>query len=206
MRARLPALILAALVCGPLLGDFAVAQGPATADPKAERRPLRPTAPDRGKRLDMLFEALKRAPDAEIAKAVEQRIEATMAQSGSDTADLLMVRARTALEAKDHDLAVELLDAVIGFKPDFVEAWARRATLHYVKKDIAASLADLRVVLAREPRHFGALTGLGVILQDLGEDKRALDAFRRAMAVHPHLQTVPEFIKKLEEKVEGRDI
>jgi hypothetical protein len=61
-------------------------------------------------------------------------------------------------------------------------------------------------VLAREPRHFGALTGLGVIMQDIGQDKHALAAFRRAIEIYPFLQSVPDFIKKLEVKVEGQDI
>jgi tetratricopeptide (TPR) repeat protein len=179
---------------------------PATPDLRADRRPARAPRTDRKARLDALFEVLRRAPDAEIAKAVEQRIEATLLQSGSDTADLLMVRANAAIQAKENELALELLDAVITFEPNYTEAWARRASLHFARKDIANSLADLRVVIAREPRHFTALTGLGVIFQDLGEDKRALEAFRRAMEVHPHLKAIPDLIKKLTDKVEGRDI
>ena len=61
-------------------------------------------------------------------------------------------------------------------------------------------------MLAREPRHFGALSGLGIILQELGDDKGALEAFRRAVAVHPHLERIPDLVKKLTEKVEGREI
>ena len=61
-------------------------------------------------------------------------------------------------------------------------------------------------MLAREPRHFGALAGLGMIMQDLGDDKRALDAFRKALAINPHLERVPDLVKTLSEKVEGRDI
>ena len=68
------------------------------------------------------------------------------------------------------------------------------------------SLADIQQVLLREPRHFGALAGLGMIMQDLGDDKHALDAFRRALAVHPHLEKIPDLVKKLAEKVDGRDI
>jgi tetratricopeptide (TPR) repeat protein len=190
------------------VADFALAQEPATppADPKAERRPLRAAVPDRAKRLDGLFEVLKRSPDAQISKVIEARIEAALLVSGSDTADLLMVRARAAVEAKDTALALELLDALIEFEPNFAEARARRATLLYMKKDVSGALADIRVTLAREPRHFGALTGLGVILQDIGDDKRALDALRRAIEVHPHLQGIGDIIKRLEVKVEGRDI
>jgi len=161
---------------------------------------------DRTKNLDFLFEALKAAPDADSAKLVEGRIWALWLHSGSDTADLLMTRVKTAIEGKDSSLAIELLTAVIGLKPDYVEAWNRRATLYFASKDYAKALADIRQVLAREPRHFGALTGLGIIMQEFGEDKFALEAFRRALAVNPHLPKIPEFVKTLSEKVEGRDI
>ena len=161
---------------------------------------------DRTKNLDFLFEALKAAPDADSAKLVEGRIWALWLASGSDTADLLMSRVKTAMDNKDNALAIKLLDAVVALKPDYVEAWNRRATLHFAKKDYGSALADIRQVLAREPRHFGALTGLGVIMQELGDDKLALEAFRRALAVNPHLQKIPDFVKTLTEKVEGRDI
>jgi Tfp pilus assembly protein PilF len=61
-------------------------------------------------------------------------------------------------------------------------------------------------VLAREPRHFGALAGLGIILQEFGDDKRALDAFRRALAIHPHIERVPDMVKRLSDKIDGREI
>jgi len=95
---------------------------------------------------------------------------------------------------------------VIGLKPEYVEAWNRRATLYFANKDYAKAVADIREVLAREPRHFGALSGLGIIMQEFGEDKLALEAFRRALAVNPHLPKIPEMVKTLAEKVEGRDI
>ena len=75
-----------------------------------------------------------------------------------------------------------------------------------MKNDYAHSLQDIEQVLVHEPRHFGALAGLGMIMQDLGDEKRALDAFRKALAVNPHLDKVPELVKTLSEKVEGRDI
>jgi Tfp pilus assembly protein PilF len=117
-----------------------------------------------------------------------------------------MVRARSMIAAKDSKIAFELLDSVVEIAPNFVEARAQRATLYYVTKNIPGALADLRIVLAREPRHYGALMGLGVILQEIGEDKRALEAFRRALAVDPYLDAVPDMVKKLQVEVEGRDI
>jgi tetratricopeptide (TPR) repeat protein len=153
-----------------------------------------------------LFEALKAAPDDESAKYIENRIWAIWIASSSDTANLLMSRAKIAVDGKDFDLAIKLLNAVIDIRPDFVEAWNRRATVYYTKKDFGHALADIHEVLAREPRHFGALSGLGIILQELGDDKHALEVFRRALAVHPRLERVPDLVKKLTEKVDGRDI
>ena len=103
-------------------------------------------------------------------------------------------------------LAVQLLDAIVKIKPDYIEAWNRRATLHYMRKEYAQSMEDIRQVLIREPRHFGAMSGLGMILQEFGDEKRALDVFRRALEINPHLPKIDEMVKGLTEKVEGRGI
>jgi tetratricopeptide (TPR) repeat protein len=161
---------------------------------------------DRSQDIEFLFGALKAAPDAASAKAVENRIMALWVASGSDTADLLMSRVKTAMDGQDLDLAIKLLDAIIELQPNYAEAWNRRATVYFLKKEYGQSLTDIRQVLAREPRHFGAIAGLGMIMQELGEEKRALEAFRRALDLHPHLQKIPDLIKGLTDKVDGRDI
>jgi len=161
---------------------------------------------DRLYNLDTLFEALKIAPDNESARAIEQRIWALWIVSGSDTCNLLMGRVKAAIEQKDFEVAIKLLDAVIELKPNYTEAWNRRATVYYLQKDYGHALSDIREVLAREPRHFGALSGLGLILQEIGDEKHALEAYRRALAINPHLENVDEAVKNLREKVEGRDI
>jgi tetratricopeptide (TPR) repeat protein len=181
----------------------------------SDGEPLRPVEPPstlprvhRGEQaqVDRLFEALKLAPDEESAKYFENRIWAIWLDSPSDTANILMGRVKTAIDAKEYDLAIKLLNAIIDIKPEFTEAWNRRASIYFTKKDFARSLADIREVLAREPRHFGALSGLGIILQDLGDEKGALQAFRRALAIHPHLERIPELVKQLSDKIDGRDI
>ena len=190
----------------------ALAQDPGSTPPKQQKK--LPEAPgklpkvgaDRTRGLDFLFGALKAAPDEASAKHVEARIWALWLQTPSDTTALLMMRAKTAMDAQQMDVALKLLDAVVKLRPDYVEGWNRRATLYYLQNDYAHSLQDIEQVLVREPRHFGALAGLGMIMQDLGDDKRALDAFRKALAVNPHLDKVPELVKTLTEKVEGRDI
>src|SRR5215471_19215567 len=121
-----------------------------TVDPE----PLKPIEPpstlpraqrgDKTQNLDRLFSALKVAPDDESAKYVENRIWAIWLASVSDTANLLMGRAKTAADAKDFDLAIRLLNAIIDIRPDFTEAWNRRATIYYAKKEYARSLADIR--------------------------------------------------------------
>lgn len=161
---------------------------------------------DPTRNLDFLFEALKLAPDDATAKAIEQRIWALWFVSKSDTANLLMTRVRAAVEAKDLDLALKLLNSLINIRPDYVEAWNRRATLYFMKNEYGKSIADITEVLKREPRHFGALSGLGLILQEIGDDKRALEAFRRAVELYPRIDKIPDLVKTLREKVEGRDI
>ena len=167
-----------------------------------------PKAPkgDRARNIDFLFDALKAAPDPEIAKQVENRIWAIWLASGSDTADLLMSRVKAAIEAKDTRLAIQLLGSIIDIRPDYIEAWNRRATLFFATKDYGRAMADIQEVLKREPRHFGALAGLGMILEEVGENKQALEAYRKALAVNPHMQKIPDQAKTLTEKVEGRDI
>jgi tetratricopeptide (TPR) repeat protein len=210
-RTGASALVLGVLI-GVLTSAGAVAQAPPGSPPQQQRKLPEPPAKvpqndaSRSRGLDFLFGALKVAPDAESARHVESRIWAIWSATPSDTAALLMSRVKTAVDQQDTDVAIKLLDAVVKLRPDYVEAWNRRATLYYLRKDYGRSLADIREVLIREPRHFGALAGLGMIMQDLGDDKRALDAFRKALEVNPHLDKIPELVKSLSEKVEGRDI
>ena len=209
-RNRRSILVLAAVLAATPVA--ALAQDPGANQAKQQKK--LPEAPsklpkvgaDRTRGLDFLFGALKVAPDEASAKHVEGRIWALWTQTPSDTTALLMSRAKAAMEAQQMDVALKLLDAVVKLRPDYIEGWNRRATLYYLRNDYTHSIEDIEQVLAREPRHFGALTGLGMIMQDLGDDKRALDAFRKALAIDPYLDKVPELVKTLTEKVEGRDI
>ena len=206
------AILVAAVIVALPAAAFAQ-NDPRVIPPKEQRKKL-PEAPsklpkvgaDRTRGLDFLFGALKAAPDEAAAKHVEARIWALWMQTPSDTAALLMTRAKAAMDAQNVDVALKLLDSVVKLRPDYVEAWNRRATLFYLKNDYVHSMEDIQQVLSREPRHFGALAGLGMIMQDIGDDKRALDAFRKALAVNPFLEKLPELVKTLSEKVEGRDI
>jgi tetratricopeptide (TPR) repeat protein len=215
MSPRFPTLALPLVAALLLLAPMASAQTVTPPGPPSGRaiEPMqppkdlpRPQRGDRTRNLDFLFGALKAAPDPESAKQVENRIWALWLASGSDTANLLMTRAKTAIDSEDLDLAIQLLDALVKIKPDYIEAWNRRATLHYMRKEFGPAMEDIRQVLKLEPRHFGAMSGLGMILQEFGDEKHALDVFRRALEINPHLPKIDEMIKSLTEKVEGRDI
>jgi tetratricopeptide (TPR) repeat protein len=186
---------------GPISRDRPLSTAP-EAPPKKPPKPL--SDPERG--LDFLLGALQAAPDDASARHIESRIWALWSHTSSDTAALLMARSKTALAAGNADLAMKLLDALVKLKPDYIEGWNRRATLLYAQNDYQRALRDIEQVLRREPRHFAALAGLGMIMQDLGDDKRALAAYRKALAINPRLEKVPDLVKALAEKVEGRDI
>lgn len=126
--------------------------------------------------------------------------------SGSDTIDLLMDRAVFAIEAQHYPLAMEILDSVIEMRPRYAEAWNKRATLFYLIEDYARSMRDIQVTLSLEPRHFGALSGLGVILQEVGQNDGALAAYRRALSIHPFLGNLRKNVEDLEREIEGNEI
>jgi len=199
------AVLLAATSVAPAFAQDDPSDGPAKQKALPEAPDKLPKG-DRTKNLDFLFGALKAAPDDASAKHVEARIWAIWLRTPSDTAALLMARAKEAVDAKETDVAIKLLDSVIKLRPDYIEAWNRRASVYYMQDDYGRALADIEQVLIREPRHFGALVGLGTIMQEFGDEKRALDAYRKALAINPHLDKIPERIKTLSEKVEGRDI
>jgi tetratricopeptide (TPR) repeat protein len=206
MRSRIFGLVVAVILVAlsAPVPAFAQAGAGRWMDPPSDLSKIKRN--DRTQNLDFLFGALKVAPDDDSAKAISDRIWGVWLGSGGDTTNLLISRVRSAMESKDLDLAVQLLDSVIEFKPEYVEGWNQRATVYFLKKDYTRALADLAQVLSREPRHFGALFGVGVIMQEFGDDKRALDVYRRALELDPHMKRVPDLVKTLSEKVEGRDI
>jgi tetratricopeptide (TPR) repeat protein len=192
-----------------LAASLAVLPGQGFAEPKLSTEPgAPPKNADAGRRatLDDLFARLAAAQDETEAKGIANLIERRWLRSGSDTADLLMTRATEALNAKEYPLAIELLDRVITLQPDWAEPWNRRATAFFLLDDPASSMADIRQVLTREPRHFGAWAGLGHIYMAGGDKKRALDAYRKALAIYPKLEQVREMLERLAPEVDGRDI
>src|ERR1700755_1943240 len=141
------AVLFAALIAAMPVAALAQSAGaaPAKQQKKLPEAPgkLPKVGADRTRGLDFLFGALKAAPDEASAKHVEARIWALWMQTPSDTAALLMVRAKAAMDAQQMDVALKLLDATIKLRPDYVEAWNRRAAVYYVKNEQARPLARL---------------------------------------------------------------
>lgn len=156
--------------------------------------------------MDRLFERLAAAKTPDEAKGIAETIQRRWARSGSDTADLLMTRAQAALREKKTELAIELLDRIIALEPDWAEAWNQRANALYISGDTIRSVLDIGEALKREPRHYGAMIGLGMILRQQGDDKQAMVAYRRALALHPQLETVKRAVESLKYDVDGHEI
>lgn len=127
-------------------------------------------------------------------------------KSGSAAMDLLLKRGQQALEAGDLNAAIEHLTALTDHAPDFAEGWNARATAYYLAGQFGPSLADIRRTLALNAHHFGALSGLGSILEESGEPKEAMAAYRAALALNPHLDNVRQALERLEKDAEGVEI
>lgn len=156
--------------------------------------------------MDRLFDDLASADGDAQAKMRAYRIQIQWLKSGSDTVDLLMQRAGAALQQEDLNLAQDLLDVVVTLAPDYAEGWNRRATVFYMKSDLAKSLADIERTLSLEPRHWGALSGLAIIQRRMGQESRSLETFRRALAINPGLKSARDAIDSLEDDLSGEDI
>lgn len=156
--------------------------------------------------LDSLFERLRATPDPAEAAEIERRIWQLWTVTGNDIVDQFVALGLEAMAAEDYDNALKVFDEVTRMVPDYAEAYNKRATIHYLTGDLDASAADIAETLQREPRHFGALSGLGLVNLARGRESDALAAFDRALAVHPHLPGATTHIRALREKLKGRGI
>lgn len=154
--------------------------------------------------LDRLFQQLKKDSKETSSTATARMIWREWTTSGSKSIDLLMAWAGTAMRSKNYAKAEDLLDQVIVLNPEFAEGWNRRATLYFVKLDYSRSLADIEKTLALEPRHFGALSGLAVIMQRLDRDEDALKAWYRVLEIYPANTAAQDAVIALEEELSGK--
>ncbi len=139
------------------------------------------------RRLAGLFAQLQSTGDQAEAVAIQESIWGLWFQSEDATVTRWMRKGNIALNQGRLDEALAAFERVVREAPEFAEGWNRRATLHYLMGSYAASVRDVERTLALEPRHFGALSGLGLINLRLGQNDQAIKAFREALKVNPHL-------------------
>ena len=157
-------------------------------------------------RLARLFEALKAAPSQGQAHALETQIARIWAESSDPETQRLMRQGLTLMAGHDRKAALNAFDAMVAHAPDFAEGWNKCATVEFLLGDYQASMADIAHTLKLEPRHFGALAGLGQVELALGNKEAALDAFNQALAIDPYLGDVADMAERLKKELAGKPI
>jgi len=157
-------------------------------------------AGQRDPRLPALFDRLGNGAvlSAMEAEALQSRIWRTWMESSDPTVQSLMTRGVAAMSQQLYSAARGVFDEMIALAPDFAEGWNKRATVNFLMGDFPASVADIQRTLDLEPRHWGALAGLGQIYLLLDEPEAALKPLRRAIEVNPYLEGVREMISQAE--------
>ncbi|MHC5655906.1 tetratricopeptide repeat protein [Stappia sp.] len=187
----------------PSVDDF---DAPTTAvEPPGGPGPAVPEEKQSGTELDRLFAQLSETDDPAQAKPVVLRIQRIWMRSGSPTVDLLMARSAAALKGGDLALALDLADMVSRLAPNFAEGWNRRATINYLREDYGRALVDIERTLALEPRHWGAMSGLGIILRRMGRDDEALATFKEVLKLNPTSENARKAVDALSEQFAGED-
>lgn len=161
-------------------------------------------ADQRDDRLDRLFSRLQGDVSAAEGERLEQRIWEIWLETDDGEANRLMLHGVAAMHSRDYARAKEFFDRLVATAPDFAEAWNRRATLYYLVGDYAASVRDIQQTLALEPRHFGALSGLGMIYERLDQPRAALRSFEAALDLNPHLAGTRERAEELRREIAGQ--
>lgn len=152
-----------------------------------------------------LLEALATAEPA-AAKRLDRQIQALWSQSGSPSLNLLLKRGRDALEKEDIEAALEHLTALTDHAPEFAEGWHARASAYFAAELFGPAMADLERALSLNPNNYNAIFGLGAILETFGDEKRAYEAYQRALALHPHHENGTQAAERLKSRVEGKSL
>ncbi len=157
-------------------------------------------------RLEPLFEELKAAGEVEQARFVEQLIWRIWLESGRPEVNALMAKGMAAMAVQKMEAARAVFDQVVVLAPEYAEGWNKRATVHYLADDLTASMRDIERTLALEPRHFGALSGMGLIFAEIEDVEGALRAFEAVLEIHPMSPTAQASAEELREKLRDRTL
>ena len=153
-------------------------------------------------RLDTLFERLLEAEPQDVDR-IENQIITEWSKSGSASMDLLLRRGEEAIEEGTPDVAVQHFTALVDHAPNFAEGYHGRATAYYQLGLYGPAIDDLRQTLVLEPRHFGAMTGVAIVLEELGRPEDALEVWRRVAEFAPADLEIAGVIERLEIQLRG---
>lgn len=153
-----------------------------------------------------LLDKLKETETDAEAAALEEEVWDAWLVSGSPTVDVLMQRGLEYQQGENLEAARDAFDRAIALKPDYAEAWNRRAVLFFNDGKYDEAIADLESALTHEKRHFGAWIGLAMIFESIERPEAALKAYDKALAIHPHAQAAVEGKKRLDRVVNGRPL
>lgn len=157
-------------------------------------------------RLPDLFTQLAKAASVEDAFRIEGRIWDIWTRHDEAKIDALMSAGRRKMQPGAYDDALAIFDKIIAEAPDFAEGWNKRATLLYLIGDLEGSVRDIESTLALEPRHFGALAGLGLIYRAINRPESALKAFEKVLEISPQSLSVRLHIKQLRAELRGKKL
>jgi tetratricopeptide (TPR) repeat protein len=157
-------------------------------------------------RLDALFAELQKVTGTLQGQTITQQIWAIWVASDNPEVNRLMNEGTDAMAVQDYKTALTDFTKMITIAPDFAEGWNKRATVLWLLHDYEGSMADVQKTLALEPRHFGALWGLGTMDAALEHDEEAIAAFEKALAVNPHMDGVREQIEALKQRIRAKQI
>ena len=124
--------------------------------------------------------------------------------SGRDDIDGIMREGIEAMQSGRFGEAIEDFDRIVEMAPDFAEGWNKRATAYYLNDELSESVHDIQRTLELEPRHFGAISGMGLIFLKRGDPLGALDAFEAVLQIHPHSRGTRFRVEMLRQELLGR--
>jgi tetratricopeptide (TPR) repeat protein len=146
--------------------------------------------------------AALRDSDGEVRSSAERSLWLVWSRSGDPAVDRRFLQGVEQMQRQELDDAIETFTEIIARKPEFAEGWNKRATAYYLAGELDRSLADCDEVMKRNPAHFGALSGYGMIYLQLGRPDRALGYFERALAVNPNLAGIEEAVQAIKRFLE----
>ena len=152
-------------------------------------------------RLDELFLTLQNSNNESVLLETESTIWEIWYESGKEEIDMMMAQAAEAVQTGQLANAEAIYSQVIERLPEFSEGWNRRATVRFYRKNYDASLADIEQTLKLEPRHFGAIWGLGMILGSKQDFSRAILAFERLLEIKPNARDAKPRIELLKQEM-----